>query len=180
MSTRLAETLYSGSSINFGLSETPIGRKPLLEFPEAAGVLVFNTDFRLSPPGNTVLKILMVEQYRPGCDTLSLEIPAGKTEAGENIRDCAQREVREETGVSIRNLQPLVSYYPAIGIMTEILHLFTAVAASQGAAEPDPDEKIRIIEMPFTELVEQVKAGGIRDGKTVLAVSYLLLQAGCQ
>lgn len=49
---------------------------------------------RLMPSG----RYLLIEQYRPPVDAMVLEFPAGLVDAGEDPRQTAVREVREETG----------------------------------------------------------------------------------
>lgn len=44
-------------------------------------------------------RIVMVRQYRYPVDCFVYELPAGLVEAGENFRDAAVRELREETGL---------------------------------------------------------------------------------
>jgi 8-oxo-dGTP pyrophosphatase MutT (NUDIX family) len=44
-------------------------------------------------------KVLLGRQYRFLIDTMSWEIPGGRTETGESPADAAIRECREETGV---------------------------------------------------------------------------------
>ncbi|MEI6089140.1 MAG: NUDIX hydrolase [bacterium] len=43
-------------------------------------------------------KIVMVEQYRHGTDEITLELPGGLIEIGENPHKAAMRECKEETG----------------------------------------------------------------------------------
>ncbi len=43
-------------------------------------------------------KIALVRQYRTSLDRVTVEIPAGKLEPGEDPLDCARRELKEETG----------------------------------------------------------------------------------
>jgi len=43
-------------------------------------------------------ELLVIKQYRHGAGIIALEIPAGTTEAGEDPKNAAVREMLEETG----------------------------------------------------------------------------------
>ena len=43
-------------------------------------------------------KVVMIKQYRFGSQEISLEIPGGMVDAGENVFSAATREMKEETG----------------------------------------------------------------------------------
>ena len=78
----------------------PDGRRCELEMirhPGAAAVVPIDAD------GNVIL----VKQYRYAVDGWLLEVPAGKLDPGEPARTCAAREVEEETGYKVGNLEPL-------------------------------------------------------------------------
>jgi ADP-ribose pyrophosphatase len=101
---------------------------------------------------------------------VTLEIPAGKLNAGESDRRCALRELREETGYTARRLQPLLSFWPTAALANEVLRLFVATGLKTGHAAPDADEFIEAVIMPFKRALRLVKTGQIKDSKTVIAL----------
>lgn len=114
--------------------------------------------------------VVTVTQFRYAFGEELLELPAGKLEPGEDPRDCALRELREETGTVPRELISLGSVYASPGFCDERLYLYLARGLQTGEAQPDEDEFLVIRRIPFDTLVEWIMADGIRDAKTVAAV----------
>ena len=163
----LDETLYKGDEISFGLKKTKFGDKPLMIYPEACGIIALDYV-------NKSANVYVVEQFRLGANSTSLEIPAGKKKPQETKEQCAHRELEEEAGLQTKNLELLISYYPAIGISTEILHIFLATDLTLGTVNPDEDEEIEIKRVPLEKLIAMVENHEIKDSKTILSI--LLLQ----
>lgn len=69
------------------------GGAPLGAFHSLAQADYVNT-LALTAAGD----ILLVEQYRPAQERLTLELPGGLVDPGEAPADCAMRELAEETG----------------------------------------------------------------------------------
>jgi len=125
----------------------------------------------------------LVTQMRPalmfacGLETLT-EAPAGLLEEGEDPGDCARREALEETGLRLRELEPLGALWPMPGLSTERMHLFLApyaavdrVAAGGGLAAEHED--IVVEEVPLADLAKAVDAGTLPDLKTAFLVLHL-------
>ncbi|NNM61773.1 MAG: NUDIX hydrolase [Steroidobacteraceae bacterium] len=115
-------------------------------------------------------RVCLVRQYRLGVDDFLWEIPAGKLDPGESPEACAERELREETGLSAADWRPLGVYIPAPAICTEIIHLYLAEALSAGAPAPDADEELEHRWFGLEEAMNLVLAGEISDGKTALGL----------
>lgn len=50
----------------------------------------------MTKPGGQ--EILLQKQYRPPLNRVVIETPAGMIDAGETVEQCAERELKEETG----------------------------------------------------------------------------------
>ena len=108
---------------------------------------------------------------------MTLEIPAGKLESGEDGASCAARELAEETGLLAGRLERLVCVLGSPGFTDEHTEVFLARDLRQGVASPDEDEHVSSIWVSLESVVEAALQGLIQDGKTVsgaLAAKALL------
>jgi len=114
--------------------------------------------------------LIMVRQYRhpAGCELL--ELPAGKLEPGEDPRECAIRELEEETGYRAARVIKLGSFYTSPGYSSELLHMYLAHGLTPTAQRLDPGEQLDVVYMPFDEAVTACLGGKIPDAKTALAL----------
>lgn len=115
-------------------------------------------------------QMVLVHQYRTAIEQVTLEIPAGKLERGEDPAACAARELEEETGYTADHLGYLCPFVPAIGYSDEVLHLFLATGLRFVGASPDDDEFINVDVVPVQELVDRVLDGQVSDSKTMAAI----------
>ncbi|WP_255170494.1 NUDIX hydrolase [Natrononativus amylolyticus] len=121
--------------------------------------------------------VVCIEEWRQAVDRVNRGLPVGTTEPDDaTLEAAARRELAEETGHEADALEPLVTVEPANGIADSLLHLFVARGCRPTAEQDlDHDESIRVRTAPFDDLLEAVGAGEIRDGRTVLAVTYYRL-----
>lgn len=157
--------VYQGRAVNFvvdriRLPDRKTATREFLDHPGAVAVLPFLDKST----------IVLVEQYRHPVGETTLEIPAGKLDAGEGLMACLRRELREETGYSAGRLRPLLSFWPTPAFSNELLHIYLAEKLRSGRSAPDEDEFLRVVHMPFAEALKLVRNGRIRDSKTVIAL----------
>lgn len=114
-------------------------------------------------------RILLVRQYRTALERVTVEVPAGKLDAGEDPEDAVRRELSEETGYDAGNVRRLASIAPAAGYSDEIIHLYMATDLTRGEAHPDEDEFISAQWVDLECLIDSVLDGRIEDSKTVIA-----------
>lgn len=118
-------------------------------------------------------EVLMVRQFRYPYKETIYEIPAGKLEKGEDPREAAIREFREECGAVAEKLEPLGEIYPTPGYCGEIIRIFYATDLTFGEQELDEDEYLEVIKMPFSECVAKIMSGEIKDAKTIVGILKL-------
>ncbi|AEM37958.1 NUDIX hydrolase [Pyrolobus fumarii 1A] len=131
--------------------------REVLTHPGAVAILPFLD-------GDTVV---LLRQWRPGCQCWLIEVPAGTMEPGETPDETARRELEEETGYTAERLYKVGEIYPTPGTSTEAIHLYIAEGLKEGKAHPEEDELIEVIRVPLRKAVEMVVNGEIRDAKTV-------------
>lgn len=96
----------------------------------------------------------------------------------DNPKDCIIRETREETGYHIEDAEKVFEVYVSPGAVTELMHLYIAeyspeMKLSKGGGLEEENENIENVELPFSEALEMVKNGKIRDAKTILLLQYV-------
>jgi ADP-ribose pyrophosphatase len=115
--------------------------------------------------------ILMVKQYRYPMHEITLEIPAGKLEPGEDPSECGLRELREEAGRTCGKYTSLGKLYPTPAYDTEIIYMYLAEELSAPEEQDlDEGEFLDVIEIPLEEAVQMVMDNKIPDAKTQLAL----------
>lgn len=115
--------------------------------------------------------VLMVRQYRYPMHEVTLEIPAGKLEAGEEPSECGLRELREEAGRTCQSYTYLGKLYPTPAYDTEVIHMYLAQELSEPEAQQlDAGEFLDVTEIPLSEAVQMVMDGKIPDAKTQIAL----------
>lgn len=115
-------------------------------------------------------EVLLVKQFRYPFRTVTLEVPAGKLEKGEDHAECGRRELLEETGCKCSEYIYLGEMLPTPAYNSEITYMYLAKGLSYEKQSLDPDEFLDVEKMPLAEALRLVMDGSIRDGKTQIAI----------
>jgi ADP-ribose pyrophosphatase len=118
----------------------------------------------------TEREVILVRQYRYGADAIHLELPAGTIDEGEDPRDCAIRELAEETGYEASDVELIGSYRAEPARSTAFAHMYLARDARQ-TREPlfDPTEVIEIELEPLESFRQMLRDGRIDNGASIAA-----------
>lgn len=117
--------------------------------------------------------VYLVRQYRYAVGEETLEIPAGKLDSpDEDKLSAALRELREETGLTSKNVKFIGKYAGSPAINSEIIWMYFATDLSEGEMDLDEDEFLGAEKMPLSHLVDLVMKGEIPDGKTAFAALW--------
>ena len=166
------QTVYEGIIVNVRrdkarLLDGRIANREVVEHPGGVAVLAMAGQGRVA----------LVRQFRYPLGEVTLELPAGKLEPGEDPRASGLRELAEETGLTPGTFLPLGSIASSPGILAERIHLFFARDLVQGEARPDDGEFVETLWVPYQDLLDMARRGEIQDGKTlagILKASFLL------
>ncbi len=162
-------TAYRGRILTLRVDEVELASggtsvREVVEHPGGVAVVAVDGEGRA----------VIVRQYRYPVREALWEIPAGKLDPGEEPRECALRELEEETGYRAGRLEGVVRFYTSPGFSDEALHLFFAGDLSPGERAPDDDEIIECKLVSRGELDDMIRKGEIRDGKTLLGISLAI------
>jgi ADP-ribose pyrophosphatase len=163
---------YSGKVISLDLDtvrfpDGSIGELEMIRHPGASAVVPF-----LSDPLGDDPQILMIRQYRYAADGYLYEIPAGRLNPGEDPRECAIRELKEETGCTAEQVEYLLTMFTTPGFTDEKIHLYMATGLTAGETKHEADEFLELRPMPLAKALEMVQSGEIQDGKTALGLLF--------
>ncbi|WP_330632162.1 NUDIX hydrolase [Halocatena halophila] len=125
-------------------------------------------------PFTTDGSVVVIEEWRQAVGRINYGLPAGGVEAeDDDLTDAARRELREETGYESTKMEPLTTVEPANGIADSVHHYFVAHGCTPTASQDlDTNEAIRPSITTLETLRKAIRAGEIRDARTVLGVCY--------
>lgn len=170
--TIASHRIYTGKIVTLDVDQVRFpdgstGEMEIVRHPGAAAILPF-----LSDPAGDDPQIMLLKQFRHATGGYLYEIPAGKLEKGEDPADCAERELREETGCSAERIEHLFTTFTTPGFTNEEIHVFMAVGLTQGEQKTESDEFLEVHTMTLSRALQMIQQGDIRDAKTSLAILY--------
>ncbi len=121
-------------------------------------------------PINDDNEVYLVRQFRYPFGEVTLEVPAGKLEKGEDHAECGRRELLEETGLTCREYTYLGEIYPLPAYSTERIHTYLARGLELSEQKLDDDEFLDVVKIPLDDAVDMVLDGRIKDSKTQIVI----------
>ena len=139
----------------------------IIEHKGAAGILAIRDDG----------KIVLVRQYRPAINKITLEIPAGGLNIGElgDTKQAALRELQEETGYKAADAQFLMTINTTLAFCNEKIDIYFADKLEKTVQNLDEDEFVEVEAYGLSELLDMIKDGKINDSKTICAIQAYAL-----
>lgn len=146
---RVKHTLFNGG-------DSEAYSRELLERGHAVAVLLHDP---------VLDEIILVEQFRVGAidsgNPWVIELVAGMVEPGELPEDVARREVKEECGAEVNELQFIADFYGSVGGCSEMTSVFYAAVDANNFdgvhGLSSENEDIRVVKMCSSEFIENIK-----------------------
>jgi ADP-ribose pyrophosphatase len=132
-----------------------------LEHPGTVGIVPIDKDNNIT----------LIEQYRPALRMMSIEIPAGRIEAGYSIELNARRELQEEVGGISSQLKFLGNYYLSNGSSNEKASLFLAFTTTYILNNPEATEHLKQFTIGMKEAQRLVDNNIIQDSLSVIGIT---------
>jgi ADP-ribose pyrophosphatase len=167
-----SETLLSGCflQIKSDTVQLPDGLSAIREYvvhPGAVMVIPLLEDAF----GNT--RIVLERQFRHPVGQVMVEFPAGKLDPHESMQDCAQRELREETGYSAAQWAHAGVMHPVISYSTEFIDIWFARQLTLGSRHLDQGEFLDVFSATPAEFMQWCREGRVTDAKTLTGALWM-------
>lgn len=178
----LSENNYVLKKINFDLQKSDGSwdnqDREIYDRGNAVTVLLYNKEART---------VILTRQFRLATylngnpEGTLIETCAGLLEEGENADETVKREIEEETGYALTDVQKVYEAYTSAGVLTERLYLYVAPYTKEqrtgkGGGLEEEGEEVQVLEMPFDEAVVMMERGEIKDAKTIILLQYAKLK----
>jgi 8-oxo-dGTP pyrophosphatase MutT (NUDIX family) len=124
-------------------------------------------------------QVVLVRQYRHGCQRMTLEIPGGLVDDGEDPAQAALRECLEETGYRGATAVSLGVVNPNPALFTNRLHGFlTTDVVLERAVQNTGTEQTEVVLVPVSDLTRLLRDGEIEHALVAATLwRYLHLYA---
>ncbi len=154
-------TLNEDQVINPGGGENIYGKVHFKNF--AVGIIPLDEN------NNTWL----VGQWRYSLNAYSWEIPMGGGPIDVDLLQSAQRELKEETGLTAQSWELFLKMHTSNSVTDEVGYAFVARDLKQGETAFEETEDLDIKKLPFAQAVDMVMSGSITDSLSMIAILKL-------
>ncbi|HEX4211078.1 MAG TPA: NUDIX hydrolase [Candidatus Binataceae bacterium] len=133
---------------------------PVIHHPGASAIVALDSEGMVA----------ILTQYRHAYGGWLREIPAGCVNPGETPRECAERELREEAGLTACQWDRIGTIVTIPSFCDERIAIWLARRLEPADRELDHDEVINVDRIKLDEALRMVQRGEIVDAKTIAAL----------
>ena len=156
-------------NVNECLAESPITKK------EHSFYFLETTDWVNIVPMTDAGEIVCIRQYRHGSESITIEIPGGMVDAGEQPGIAAARECLEETGYEVSDIESLGILNPNPAIQANRLHTYLGRGAELAREIQNTQTEHTEVVLLSLECAKQMLIAGEIDHALVAATLWRLL-----
>ncbi len=121
-------------------------------------------------------EVVLIEQFRQGTEEITLEIPGGMIDDGEDAKAAGRRELLEETGYSAKEFVHLGKARPNPAINTNWMNYYLALDCEKTENTAfDEHESVVTKLVPLAKIENLIKSGEITHSLVIAAFYYLNL-----
>lgn len=140
--------------------------------------VLLSTDWVNVVPVTPEGRIVLIRQFRAGTGEVTIEVPGGMVDPGEDDpADAALRELEEETGYTAENIVKTATVRPNPAILRNRCHMYLASGVRPlGRVNQDAGEDVHAFEATWEEVDAMVRDGRIDHSlvlNTLLFARYL-------
>ena len=117
--------------------------------------------------------VYLISEYRYMLGKTILEAVSGYVDKKETIIAAAKRELKEEAGISARQLEEIARVEVAASVIKSKMHLFLAKGLEVEENDLEDDEEIEVVKMPLSTAVVKVMTGEINHAASMLGILLL-------
>jgi ADP-ribose pyrophosphatase len=121
-------------------------------------------------------EILLVRQFRPVVERMTLELPSGCLEPNEPPLECARRELLEETGYEANELFELGWLLPDTGRLANRLGCYFAENIRLADPPPAREEGLELVLCPLEKLADWILSGRIEHALHLAVIHLAMLR----
>lgn len=160
-----SDRIYTGKVISVKVDTVEVEnqgyqKREIVEHGGAVGIVAINDNN----------EVILIKQFRKPIEKVIWEIPAGKLEVGENPKECAIRELKEETGYEPQNLKLIHKFFTSAGFSNQKIYIYLATGLTLGKSNPNDDESLEVYKISLEEAYNMVVKNEIEDAKTSIGI----------